>query len=190
MALEIGNPAPDFNLPGVDGKTCSLADFAGKAAVVIIFSCNHCPVVMEYEDRMVALQRDYADRGVALVAINCNDAENYPADSFENMKLRAQSKGFNFPYLYDESQQSAMQYGATRTPEVFLVGPGRKLAYHGRIDDSADDPAGVERHELREALDQLLAGGSVAVPETTPVGCTIKWRLGGCRAGCPVEKKA
>lgn len=188
MALAIGSKAPDFDLPGVDGQRVSLSGLADKRAVVVIFSCNHCPYVVMYEDRMIQLQRDYADRGVTLVAINSNDPVSYPADSFENMKLRAQSKGYNFPYLWDESQEVALAYGATRTPEVFLVDSTGTIVYHGRIDDNADDPAAVQRHDLREALDALLEGRPITIVDTTPVGCTIKWRTGSCEVGCPVDE--
>ena len=178
MALSIGSKAPDFSLPGVDGETYSLSSFAQKTATVLVFSCNHCPYVVIYEDRMVELQRDYADRGVALIAVNANDTVAYPADSFENMKLRAEAKGFNFPYVLDASQDTAKAYEATRTPEVFIIDAGGTIAFHGRIDDNADDPSAVERHHVREALDQLLAGQDVEVGETEPIGCTIKWRAG------------
>jgi peroxiredoxin len=174
--LKIGDVAPDFNLPGVDGKNYSLSSFADKKAVVVIFSCNHCPYVIAYEDRMIAIQRDYADKGVALVAINPNDDVKYPADSFDKMAIRAKEKGFNFPYLRDETQEIARAYGATRTPEIFLLDESRRLVYHGRIDDNAMDPNGVKRHDLREALDELLEGKEISVTETTPVGCTIKWK--------------
>lgn len=187
MALETGAVAPDFKLPGTDGNTWSLVDFNGKAAVIVIFSCNHCPYAIMYEDRIMKLQADYADRGVAVIMINPNDTDNYPADNMDNMILRAEKKNFNFPYLLDESQQSAMEYGATRTPEFFLFDAGHRLAYHGRMDDNADDEAGVSRHELREALEEVLSGTAVSVPETSPVGCTIKWKTGGCQKGCAVK---
>jgi peroxiredoxin len=187
MALATGERAPDFELPGTDGATYSLGGFAGSKAVVVIFSCNHCPYAVMYEDRMVELARDYADRGVAVVAINPNDATAYPADSFENMKLRAQTKGFPFAYLWDASQETAMGYGATRTPEVFVVDASRNIAYHGRIDDNAEKPDAVTRQDLRVALDELLAGGSVSVADTMPVGCGIKWKSGGCTSGCKTK---
>jgi peroxiredoxin len=176
MALAIGDRAPDFNLPGVDGRNYALADFAGKPALVIIWSCNHCPMVVRYEDRMVELQRDYADRGVQVVAINSNDVARYPDDSFERMVERARDKGFPFPYLRDESQQVARAYGPAVTPEVFLFDAKRKLVYHGRIDDNPDDPSAVRRRDLREALEALLAGAPIATAETNAVGCGVKWK--------------
>ena len=184
MPLAIGEKAPDFDLPAVDGHNYSLSTFGDKDACVVIFSCNHCPIVVAYEDRMIQLAADYADKGVAVVAINANDPVSHPADSFDNMKLRAESKGFNFPYLWDESQNVAMAYGATRTPEVFVVDAGGTIVYHGRIDDNAEDAAAVGRHDLREALEQILAGKPVEVPDTAPIGCTIKWKAGGCTTGC------
>lgn len=176
MALPIGAQAPNFNLPGVDGQEYTLDSFADKKAVVVIFSCNHCPVVVDNEDRMIKLQSDYADKGVGLVAIGPNNAETHPADSFENMKARAREKGFNFPYLRDETQEVAKAYGATRTPEIFLLDADHKVVYHGRIDDGPKSEAEVSRHDLREALDSLLAGEEIEVPLTEPVGCTIKWK--------------
>ena len=176
MSLPIGGKAPDFDLPGTDGNNHSLQNFADKAATVIIFSCNHCPYVVMYEDRMIELQRDYADKDVAIIAINSNNPVSHPADSFDNMKVRAEEKGFNFPYVLDGTQQTAREYRATRTPEVFVVGPGGAVVYHGRIDDNAQDASAVERHDLREALDQLLAGEPIGMPDTAPIGCTIKWK--------------
>jgi peroxiredoxin len=176
MAISIGGKAPGFDLPGVDGKQYSLASFAGKPAVVVLFWCNHCPYVIMYEERLLALCRDYADRGVGFVAINCNDPATNPGDSFENMMGRAKARGYTFPYLFDEGQQSGRDYGATRTPEVFLLDADRTVAYHGRIDDCADDASAVQRNDLREALDEVLAGRTVAVPDTGPIGCGIKWK--------------
>ena len=168
--------AVDFALPGVDGKTYSLASFKDATALVVVFSCNHCPYVKAYEGRMIELQRDYAARGARLVAINSNDAANYPDDSFDEMKRRAKEQGFNFPYLADESQQAAKAYGATHTPQLFVFGPDRRLAYTGKIDDNWQEPSKVERRYLREALDELLAGKPVREPETHAIGCTIKWK--------------
>jgi peroxiredoxin len=176
MAIPVGAKAPDFDLPGVDGRNHSLGNFADKRAIVVVFSCNHCPYVVANEDRMVRLQADYADTGVQLVAINPNDEINYPADSFPAMQARAAEKGFNFPYLRDETQDVARAYGASVTPEVFLIDPAGFVVYHGRIDDNVMAPASVMRHDLREALDELLAGQDITVPDTEPVGCTVKWK--------------
>jgi peroxiredoxin len=132
--------------------------------------------VRAWEDRMMQIQADYAGQGVQLVAVSANDAGKYPQDSLPAMQERAQEKGFNFPYLYDETQAFAQAYGASRTPEVFLFDEQRKLRYHGAIDDNYENPAAVQRHYLREALDSVLAGRDPAVTETPPVGCTIKWK--------------
>ncbi len=175
--MKIGEKAPQFsNLLDVGGKKLGLSDFEDRKVVVVIFSCNHCPTVKVYESRMVDVQRDYARKGVALVAINPNDERKYPEDSYENMVKRAKSRGFNFPYLRDETQSVARAYGAQRTPEVFVLDSQRILRYHGRIDDNANDPTMVKSRDLRNALHALLEGRPVRIAETVPVGCTIKWK--------------
>jgi len=176
-ALRIGDPAAGFELPGVDGKTHGLAEFADKRVLVVVFSCNHCPYVQAYEDRLVAIQREYADRGVQFIAINSNDDRSYPEDSFENMVRRAKAKGFNFPYLRDASQAVARVYGATHTPQLFVFDRERRLRYTGRIDDNWQQPQAVKRRYLCEALDALLADHPPAEPTTHAIGCTIKWKL-------------
>jgi peroxiredoxin len=175
FTLEIGAKAPAFTLKGVDGKMHSLPDYADKQVVVVIVSCNHCPTVVQYEDRMIAIQRDYASKSFQLIAINGNETDNHPTDDFPHMAERAKAKGFNFPYLRDDDQKVVRALGAVRTPEVFLFGPDRTLVYHGRIDDNADSPSKVRRHDLRQALDEVLAGKPVTVPNTVSVGCTVKW---------------
>ncbi len=174
--LKLGSPAPDFNLIGVDDKNYSLNSFADKEALIIVFSCNHCPYVKAYEGRMKQLQEDYANKGVTVVAINPNDAVNYPEDSFEEMKKRAESESFNFVYLRDEDQTAAKAYDATHTPEIFLFDKERKLAFHGKIDDNWQEPDKVVNNYLRDALDELLEGKEISVPETFTIGCTIKWK--------------
>ncbi len=172
--LKIGSPAPGFNLPGVDGKTYSLHSMEDKQALVVIFSCNHCPYVQAYEGRIKKIQEDY--KGVVIVAINSNEDVNYPDDSFENMKKRAAEQKFNFLYLRDEDQSVARAYDATHTPEIFLFDKERKLVFHGKIDDNWQEPNKVQNHYLRNALDELLAGKEISVPETFTIGCTIKWK--------------
>ncbi len=174
--MRIGDPAPDFLLPGVDGEIYSLKSFATKAILIVVFSCNHCPYVQAYEDRLIAVQRDYRDNGVQLVAINANDASRYPEDSLEAMAARAATKQFNFPYLHDETQKVARAYQATHTPQLFVFDRERLLAYTGKIDDNWQQPMAVLRPYLREALDALLAGRRPAEPVTHAIGCTIKWR--------------
>ncbi len=167
--------APAFDLPGIDGRSHALGEYADAAALVLIQSCNHCPYVQAWEGRMKAIQADYADRGVRLVAIGSNDGDTYPEDSFEEMVRRAEREGFNFDYLHDADQAVARALGSERTPEVFLFDGGRRLAYHGAIDDSRDEGT-VTQHYLRDALDAVLAGRSPAVAETPAVGCSVKWR--------------
>lgn len=174
--LRPGDQAIPFDLPGVDDSQHALADYANNEAVAVIFSCNHCPYVRAWEDRMVQIQADYADKGVQLIAINANDATKYPDDSFPRMKERAREKGFNFPYLYDETQEIAQAYGAERTPEVFLFDKNGTLRYHGAIDDNYDNPNAVRSHYLRQALDAVLASQAPTTAQTPPVGCTIKWK--------------
>jgi len=174
--LEIGDRVISFDLPGVDDRPHSYADYSGKRAVVVIFSCNHCPYVRAWEDRMVQIQADYGGKGVQLIAINSNDAAKYPDDSFAKMKERAREKHFNFPYLYDETQELPRAYGAERTPEVFLFDEKETLRYHGTIDDNYDDPSAVKTKYLRNALEAVLDGESPPIAETRPVGCTIKWK--------------
>ena len=174
--MNVGDPLIPFSLPGVDGKQHAPADYTDKKILVVIFSCNHCPYVRAWEDRMIAIQKDYAAKGVQFLAINANDVQKYPADSFEKMQERAREKGFNFPYLYDESQEIATAYGAQRTPEVFLFDEKRTLRYHGAIDDNFEEPEEVQHHYLRDALDAVLTGQNPQPAITPPVGCTIKWK--------------
>ena len=176
MSLGLGTKAEPFNLPGVDGRNHSLSDYQDKEAIAVTFSCNHCPYVQAWEDRMLQVQADYASKGVQLIAINANDSSNFPNDSFTKMQERAESKGFNFPYLFDEPQTVAKAYGAERTPEVFLFDKGLQLRYHGAIDDNYEDSRAVKHNYLRDALDAVLAGREPPLAETEAVGCTIKWK--------------
>ena len=175
MTLAALMTAPSFALPGVDGKTYALDDYAGTPALAVVFTCNHCPYAQAWEDRLLAIAGEYGGRGASFVAINSNDAATVPQDSFDEMKARAERVGYTMPYLHDEDQSVGRAYGAERTPEVFLFDAERRLVYHGAIDDSRDDLA-VTRHYLRDALDATLAGGEPPLAETPPVGCTIKWR--------------
>ena len=168
--LAVGDPAPPFELPGVDGAEHRLADYEGRP-VAVVFSCCHCPYVVAWEDRLNEVARDY-DRRAGLVAINSN---HYLGDSFDDMRRRAAEKGFVFPFLRDESQEVARAYRAARTPEVFVFDGSHRLVYHGAPDSDHTDPDGAEPY-LRRALDAALAGTSPPVAETPPVGCTIKWR--------------
>jgi peroxiredoxin len=170
--LKVGAAAPDFkNLIGIDDQKHSLADYQDAKLLVVVFTCNHCPVAKAYEDRLVALQKEYGGRGVQVVAVNVN---NIPADRLDAMKKRAQEKGFKFPYLYDASQKIGRDYGAKVTPHVFLLDQQRKLAYIGAIDDSmAADK--VKTPYLRNAVDALLAGKKPPQSTTKAVGCGIQY---------------
>jgi len=175
FTLQIGEKAPDFDLPGVDGKSYSLADFADAKLLIVVFSCNHCPYVVGSEDRMNRLYADYAPKGIAMVAINSNETDNHPTDSFEHMVERAQEKGFRFPYVRDESQDVARAYGALRTPHFFVFDEERKLRYTGRMDDNPRDVSRATTNELGDALDALLVGNDPQVELTNPIGCNVKW---------------
>ena len=177
FTLELGASAPEFSdLPGVDGKSYSLSDLADAKVLVVVFSCNHCPFVVGSEDRMNALYADYRPKGVEMIAINSNETENHPTDSFEHMVLRAKEKGFRFPYVQDASQDVALAYGALRTPHFYVFDAGRKLRYTGRMDDNPRQPGQETTHELRDALDAVLAGEEPPVPLTNPIGCNVKWK--------------
>lgn len=175
FTLEIGDVAPGFSLPATDGKTYSLEDFAKTEILVLVFSCNHCPYVIGSEDRMIAFADDYAERGVQLVAINSNAVTTYADDSFEHMVERAREKNFPFVYLRDESQQTALDYGALRTPHYYVFDAGRKLRYTGRMDDNPRTPGQETTHELRDAVDALLSGSTPSPEKTNPIGCNVKW---------------
>lgn len=174
--LPLGSPAPSFVLPGVDGAEHALGDYASADVLVLIQSCNHCPYVLAWEGRMASIARDYADRGVRVVAVCSNDGVSHPEDSFPAMVKHAQEQDFPFDYLRDEEQELARALGSARTPEVFVFGRDRTLVYHGAIDDSRDEDA-VASHYLRDALDAELVGGVPAVAETAPSGCSVKWRV-------------
>ena len=173
--LMIGSKAPDFNLPAVDGITYSLDTFKNMKLLIVAFTCNHCPYVQAYEDRIKKIQSDYKDQ-LQIAAINSNEDTNYPEDSFEEMKKRSNLKQFNFPYLRDETQEIAKAYGSTHTPEIFLFDGNREMVFHGKIDDNWQDEKNVKSKYLRNAIEELLAGKPVSIPETFTIGCTIKWR--------------
>jgi peroxiredoxin len=182
--LAIGAKAPDFSLKGVDGKTYSLNDFASNKILVIVFTCNHCPTAQAYEDRIKQLVTDYSSKGVKLIAISPNDPLSVRldemgytdvGDSFEDMKIRAKDKQFNFPYLYDgETSSVAMKYGPQATPHVFIFDENRSLKYTGRIDDG-EKPGSAKTHDTKNALDAMIAGKPVPVEKTKTFGCSIKW---------------
>jgi peroxiredoxin len=183
--LEIGQAAPDFQLPGVDGRTYSLADFKDAKLLTVIFTTNHCPTAQAYEERIKKLVNDFGSRGVAFVAISPNDPLAVRLDelgwsdlndSFEEMKLRADEKQFNFPYLYDgETQETSKAYGPKVTPHIFIFDEARKLRYVGRIDENERRPDQVTSPDARRAIEALLAGAPVPVEQTRTFGCSVKW---------------
>jgi peroxiredoxin len=184
-SLPIGSPAPPFSLPGTDGKIYSLASFSKSDILVIVFTCNHCPTAQAYEDRIIQLTRDYSPKNVAVIAIMPNDPSSINldelgytdmGDSFEEMKLRAKEKKFNFPYLYDgENEKVSLAYGPIATPHVFIFDNKRILRYSGRIDDMEKPTKTPAQMNTRSAIDELLAGKPVSVPTTKVFGCSIKW---------------
>jgi len=183
--LEIGRQAPDFNLPGVDGRNYRLADFADAKILVVVFTCNHCPTAQAYEDRIIKLTSDYKSKGVAVVAISPNDPEavrldelgySDMSDTFEEMKIRVKDKNYNFPYLYDGKTQTVTSaYGAVATPHLFIFDEQRKLRYTGRFDDSEKKPKQVKSNDAINAIEAILAGKKVPVEKTMAFGCSIKW---------------
>jgi peroxiredoxin len=181
--LKIGAPAPDFDLPGVDGRNWSLGDFADANLLMVLFTCNHCPTAQAYEPRIIEMHREYQAKGVALVAISPNDdlavrldelGYSDLGDSLEDMQVRAKDRDFQFPYLYDgETQETSAAFGVLATPHVYIFDEQRALRYVGRIDDQeVREPTS---HDARRALDELLAGQPVSVPETRVFGCSTKW---------------
>ncbi len=182
--LPLGSSAPDFNLPGVDDRHWALKDFADAKVLVVIFTCNHCPTAQYYEERIKQMVSDYQGRGVAVVGISPNDPKSVRldelgwtdlSDTFEEMKLRAKGRAFNFPYLYDgDTETVSKAYGPVVTPHAFVFDATRKLRYVGAIDDS-ERVAKVTKHHLRAALDALLAGQEPPVAQTKVVGCSVKW---------------
>jgi len=171
-SFKVGDEAPIWSgIPGTDDKKHGLADYVEAKAVVLVFTCNHCPVARAYEDRLVALQKDFEPKGVQIIAVNVN---KIPDDRLDKMKERAEKKRFNFPYLYDETQKMGREYGAAVTPHAFVLDKQRKLAYVGQLDDSMDAKK-VKKHYVREALDAVLAGKEPAKTNTKPFGCGIRY---------------
>ena len=174
--VPLGTEAIDFDLPGTDDRNYSLDSFKDKNVLVIIFMCNHCPYVIAVLSRLIAIQNDYADKGVQLVGINPNDTVNYPDDSFENMKKIVREKNVPFPYLIDESQDIARKHDAVCTPDIYVYGEERTLLYRGRIDDNWQEESKVIKKDLREALNAILKGSPVSQNQIPSMGCSIKWK--------------
>ncbi|HRY05549.1 MAG TPA: thioredoxin family protein [Hyphomicrobiaceae bacterium] len=174
---DFGWKAPDFALPGTDGRTWRLADIRGKSGTVVMFICNHCPYVQAVIDRIVRDARDLQTLGLGIVAISANDAASYPEDSFDNMKRIAVQHAFPFPYLYDESQEVARAYGAVCTPEFFGFDASLGLQYRGRLDASRREAGPVDlRRDLYLAMKQVAATGKGPAEQTPSMGCSIKWK--------------
>ncbi|AZB31309.1 thioredoxin family protein [Chryseobacterium balustinum] len=174
---EVGDTAADFKLKNIDGKMVSLSDFKTAKGFIVVFTCNHCPYAKKYEDRIVALDKKYKEAGYPVIAINPNDPNVQPEDGFQQMITRAKEKGFTFPYLVDEGQKVYPQYGATKTPHVFILqkeGSKNIVKYIGAIDNNYDDPNDVSEHYVQDAMDALLSGKPVANAKTVAIGCTIK----------------
>lgn len=178
QSYEIGDEVSDFSLRNIDGNNISMSDYSSAKGFVIVFTCNHCPFSKAYEDRVIALDKNYAPKGFPVLAINPNDPLAYEEDSYENMKARASQKGYTFPYLED-SQGVGKKFGARRTPHVFLVQKtsGKYiLKYAGAIDDNAQDAGGVSKKYVEDAVNNLLNGKPVVTQTTRAIGCAIKWR--------------
>ena len=177
--LPLGTKAPDFHLPDPSGKMFHLSDFQTAKGLVVVFMCNHCPYVKHLCAGLAQLGRDYQPRGIAVVGINSNDVANYPSDSPAKMAEEARSAGYNFPYLYDATQEVAKAYRAACTPDFYLFDQNPQLVYRGQFDDSRPgNNAPVTGKDLRDAIDSLLAGKPVASAQKTSLGCNIKWKPG------------
>ncbi len=177
--LPLGTQAPPFQLPDPRGKIISSADFKDAPALLIIFMCNHCPYVKHIQSQFSRLAKEYQARGVGIVGINSNDAENYPDDRPEKMAEEIERVGYTFPYLYDESQEVARAYRAACTPDLFLFDRNRRLVYRGQFDDSRpNNGRPVTGADLRAALDSVLEGRQVSANQKPSMGCNIKWKRG------------
>ena len=182
--LALGTEAPEFSLlDTVSGRAVSPLDFSEKKAFLVMFICNHCPYVKHVREELSRLGNDYQDTDLGIVAISANDAEQYPDDSPEAMKIEAETFGYSFPYLYDEDQKIAAAYTAMCTPDFFLFGPDRKLAYRGRLDKSRPDSGvAVTGQDLRAAVEAILSDQAVSEEQWPSMGCSIKWKPGNAPA--------
>lgn len=171
-----GDPGPGFSLPGIDGKTHTLEEHRGKRAILVVFMCNHCPYVKHKIKTIVSLHRDFHNQGLQVIGINSNDASQYPDDSPEKMKEFAAQEDIAFPYLVDETQDVARSWGASCTPDPYLLDSQLRLVYHGRFDDASEPGSSPTTAEIRDAIQQLVAGQEVIVKEQPSIGCSIKWK--------------
>lgn len=177
---QVGSAVKDFNLKNVDGKNVTLAGLQNNKGAIIIFTCNHCPFSLAYEDRIIALDKKFKAQGFPVIAINPNDATKVPEDSYAMMQQRAKEKSFTFPYLHDVTQETARTFGAARTPHVFLLtreGSNYKVAYIGSIDNNTDEPEAATQKYVETAIGEILAGKPVSTSFTKAIGCTIKWKI-------------
>ncbi len=176
---QIGDAVSNFRLKNVDSRMISLSDYSSQKGVIVVFSCNHCPFAKAYEERVIALDRKFGAQGFPVIAINPTDPAAYEDDTFEQMQARAQSKGFTYPYLADATQTVARAFGATRTPHVFVLTNTNgtfTVRYIGTIDDNPQDPSGVSKRYVDDAVTNLLAGKPVVTTTTKAIGCAIKWK--------------
>lgn len=176
---KVGDVVSDFSLKNVDNKNVSLAQYPAAKGFIVVFTCNTCPFAMKYESRVEQLNKEFSSKGYPVIAISSNDSQAKPGDSFEEMQKKAKAEGYTFPYLYDESQAVAKQFGATNTPHVYVVSKeGGKLVvkYIGAIDNNADDASKADKKYVAEAINSLLEGKSPAVTATKAIGCGIKWK--------------
>jgi len=175
----IGDTATDFKLKNIDGRMVSMADYSSAKGFIVVFTCNHCPFAKLYEQRIIELNNMFEDKGYPVIAINPNDPDKVPEDSFEEMKSRAAEKGYTFPYLVDGTSDIARAYGATKTPHVYVLkkdGSSMKVAYIGAIDNNHKDAAAANKHYVQDAVNALLSGSAIGLKETRAIGCSIKWR--------------
>lgn len=179
LGYNIGDVVADFKLKNINGKMVSLSDFSAAKGFIVVFTSNHCPFSKSYEDRVIALDNKYASQGFPVIAINPNDPDAYEEDSFANMQARAKEKGYTYPYLADDTQTVSKLFGAMRTPQIYVLkkeGGKLILSYLGAIDDNAQDPSGVTKRYVEDAVNNLLAGKPVVTTTTKAVGCAIKWK--------------
>lgn len=179
LKYEIGDAVMDFKLKNVDGKSVALSDYNNSKGAIVVFDCNTCPYSKAYNDRIIALNKKYASQGFPVIAINANDPQLSPGDSFEEMAAYAKRKKYDFPYLVDETQEVARAFGATNTPHVFVLrrdGKDFKVAYIGTVDNNSRDASAVSKKYVEEAVDALIDRQPVPTPNTKAIGCTIKWR--------------
>jgi peroxiredoxin len=176
---KIGDEAKDFSLKNIDGKKVALKDYKDAKGFIVIFTCNHCPFAKAYESRVIELDKKFATKGYPVIAINPNDPQIVPEDSYENMQSLAKERSYSFPYLIDETQEIAASYGATRTPHVYLLKKDKEkliVKYIGAIDNNSDEPEKADKKYLEDAVNALLSDKVVQTPETKAIGCTIKWK--------------